>query len=97
MCVDIYTDKAAKDRHRTYALFNSNVPVHVEYNGNAAFWSCVMNSPASKNAEQRTDSRDGFAPSKSLFLPGPASLPLEINLFGLPFSNPLVSMISSSN
>lgn len=73
VCVDIYTNKAVKDR--VCALCNSRRPcahIHIEHKGNAAFRSYAMDGSASKNAGQRIDLRVGSALSKPFSFPGPA-------------------------
>ena len=90
VCVRRLYNEAAKDRCRVCALFNSRGPIH---------WSekAVLLSGAGSLGIR--DLRGGSAPSKSLSLTGSVgdcSFSLEINLFGLPLSNPLVQMSSSN-
>lgn len=80
---DIYTNKAAKDRHRVCALLYLRGPIH---------GSTVAVLLSGVVTWMILDLRGGPAPLKPLsprFFKN-CRLPLEINLFGLPFSNPLV-------
>lgn len=71
---------------------SQGVPINLEYNGSALsvvvqWWFCFQGC--------RTEDRfEEWLGCLKIFLPAPA--PLELNLLGLPFSNPLV-WISSLN